>query len=178
MKMMSAESTTRLWIDAAGRARARRVRRIVRYVIALPFVGLGAMQMGAIFQWATRTATWWALVPLALHAIAIALAVGLPVVSRASRGTDLRGFRTTLVSGFGDRASRLRALKDTVLLEVALLFAWPLLRSAVNGGVLQWGVGFTISACALAVIWPLQRIAEAQRAESERLQAYDDRDHA
>ncbi|MBC7897693.1 MAG: hypothetical protein H7066_19905 [Cytophagaceae bacterium] len=145
-------------------------------MLSAPVIVLGAMQMGAIYHWATRTATWWALVPLALHALAIALAVGLPVVTRSSRRKDLRGFRAALVTGFGDRASRLHALKDTVLLEVALLFAWPLATTALAGGVLRWGVGFTIAVCALAVIWPLQRIADAQRSEGERLQGLVDRD--
>lgn len=176
--MMSAESTARLWIDAAGRARARRARRVVGYALAIPVMALGAMQMGAIYQWATRTATWWALVPLTLHALAIVLAVGLPVVSGASLAKDVRGFRATMVSGFGDRVARLRALKDTVLLEVALLFAWPLVATAFTGGVLRWGVGFTIAVCSLAVLWPLQRIAAAQCDESERLQGLDDSDAA
>lgn len=77
-----------------------------------------------------------------------------------------------------DRASRLHALKDTVLIEVALLFAWPLVTTAFAGGVLRWGVGFTIAFCALAVIWPLQRIAEAQPTEGERLQGLVDLDAA
>jgi hypothetical protein len=158
--------------------RARRVRRFARYALALPVMALGAMQMGAVYHWATRTATWWALVPLVLHALAIALAVGLPVVSRASLGKDVRGFRASIVAGFGDRAARLRALKDTVLLEAALLFAWPLVTTAFTGGVLRWGVGFTIAVCSLAVLWPLQRIAVAQRAEGERLQGLDGSDAA
>lgn len=174
--MMTAESTARLWIDAAGRARARRIRRVVRWLVAAPFMAMGAMQMGAIYHWATRTATWWALVPLGLHMLAIALAFGLPVAPAKALTVGVRGFRQSLMNGFGDRAARLRALKDTVLLEVALLFAWPLVTTAFAGGTLRWGVGFTIACCALLVLWPLQRVAEAQRAESERLLGLEDRD--
>jgi hypothetical protein len=39
----------------------------------------------------------------------------------------------------------------------------------MTGDVVRWGVTFTTAICSLAILWPLQRIADAQRAESRRL---------
>jgi len=37
-------------------------------------------------------------------------------------------------------------------------------------------VTFTTAICSLAILWPLQRITDAERVESRRLLGVDDRD--
>jgi hypothetical protein len=163
------DALAREWIEVATRARARHVRRVLGYTALVALMALGVVQFGAILLWAARTTTWWALVPAGIHALALVLAIGMPARSGTSLIAPVQGFRTHLAQRLGDRAARLRALRSAVMLEAALLFAWPLARLIVSGATLRWGVTFTTAICSLAILWPLQRITDAQRAESRRL---------
>ena len=169
------DALTREWMDIATRTRGRHVRRVVVTSGLVCMALLGVMQLGAILMWAGRTTTWWALVPVAIHVLGIALALGWPARSRPSLLAPVRGFKGNVARRLGDRAERLRALRTVVMLESALLFLWPLLRLLMWADGPRWGVTFTTSICALAILWPLQRITDAQRDESRRLLGvYDD----
>ena len=172
----NADALAREWMDVASRARARHLRRVLGYTALALLMASGIVQFGAILLWAARTATWWALVPAGLHALAIAMALGLPASSGTSLIAPAHGFKGHVSRQLGDRAARLRALRTVVMLEGALLFAWPLVRWVVLGDTPRWGVTFTTAICSLAILWPLQRITRAQRAESRRLLGVDDSD--
>ena len=169
-----ADAVVREWADVATRARARYVRRVLVTSLLVLVMALGALQFGAILLWAVRTMTWWALAPAGLHAFAILLAVGLPSRAGTSLDASVQSFKRQLAERFGDRAARLRALRSALLIESALLFAWPLVRFLATGDTPRWGVTFTTAICSLAILWPLQRITDAQRAESERLLRMND----
>jgi hypothetical protein len=171
----NSETLAREWVRVAARARARHVRRVLTWSALILVMMLGVLQFSAILLWAVRTMTWWALAPAGIHALGIALALGLPAWSGTSLLAHAPGFRRDLATRFGDRVARLRALRTVVLLEAVLLFVWPLVRLAVSGDVPRWGVTFTTAVCSLAILWPLLRIADAQRAESQRLSGVDDR---
>ena len=170
------DALAREWMDVATRARARHLRRVLVTSGLVLVMVLGVVQFGSILLWAARTATWWALGPAGLHALGLLLAIGWPTHSGASLLGPVQGFKGHVARRLGDRADRLRALRTVVMLESALLFAWPLLRYVVSGDTPRWGVTFTTAICSLAVLWPLQRITEAERAESRRLLGVDDRD--
>lgn len=164
-----ADALAREWMHVATRARARHTRRVlVTWALVLLMLA-GVTQLGAILLWAARTTTWWALAPVALHALGILLAVGWPARSGTSLLAPARGFKAHMAERLSDRVERLRALRTVVLLECGLLFVWPLVRFVVTGATPRWGVTFTTAVCSLAILWPLQRIAHAQRAESRRL---------
>jgi hypothetical protein len=165
----SADGVVREWADVATRARARYVRRVLVTSVLVLVMGLGAVQFGAILLWAFRTTTWWALAPAGLHALAILLAVGLPSRAGMSLDANVQSFKRQVAERFGDRAARLRALRMALVIEGALLFALPLVRFLATGDTPRWGVTFTTAVCSLAILWPLQRITDAQRAETERL---------
>lgn len=165
----AADVLAREWVNVAARARARHVRRVLASSVLILVMAAGVVQFGSILLWAVRTMTWWALAPAGLHALGIALALGLPAWSGVHLGAPVGRFRSELAERLGDRVARLRALRTVVLLEAGLLFVWPLARFAVTGVVPRWGVTFTTAICSLAILWPLQRIAVAQRAESRRL---------
>lgn len=165
----SADAVVREWADVATRARARYVRRVIVTSLLVLVMALGAVQFGAILLWAVRTMSWWALAPAGLHALAIVLAVGLPSWSGMSLAANVQGFKRQVAERLGDRATRLRALRTALVMESALLFAWPLVRFLATGDLPRWGVTFTTAVCSLAILWPLQRITDAQRAETERL---------
>ena len=170
------DALAREWMDVASRARARHLRRVLVTSALVLVMVMGVVQFGAILLWAARTTTWWALAPAGLHALGLALAIGWPAHAGASLLVPVQGFKGHLAGRLGDRAERLRALRIVVMLESVLLFAWPLLRYVATGETPRWGVSFTTAICSLAILWPLQRITDAQRAESRRLLGMDDRD--
>jgi len=170
------DALARDWMKVATRARTRHVRRVLVTSALVLVMVLGVVQFGAILVWAARTTTWWALAPAGLHALGLLLAVGWPAHSGASLLAPVQGFKGRVARRLGDRAERLRALRTVGMLESALLFAWPLLRYLTSGGTPRWGVTFTTAICSLAILWPLQRITDAQRVESRRLLGVDDRD--
>ena len=170
------DALAREWMDVAARARARHLRRMLVTSTLVLVMVLGVVQFGAILLWAARTTTWWALAPVGLHALGLLLAIGWPTHAGASLLGPVQGFKGHVARRLGDRAERLRALRTVVMLESALLFAWPLLRYVFSGDTPRWGVTFTTAICSLAILWPLQRITDAQRVESRRLLAVDDRD--
>lgn len=172
----NADALARDWADVATRARARHVRRLLVTLALMLVMVAGLFQFGNILLWVVRTTTWWALVPAGLHALGILLAIGLPAFSGASLSVVPSGFKRQMADRFGDRFARLRALRTVVTAEAAMLFAWPLLRYVATGEQIRWGVTFTVAICSLAILWPLQRIANAQRAESRRLLGVDDSD--
>jgi hypothetical protein len=163
------DALAREWVRVAGRARARYVRRVlVTSALALVIL-LGIVEFGAVLLWAVRTTTWWALAPAGVHALGILLAIGWPARSGTSLLAPVPGFKAYVARRVGDRVERLRALCTVVLAESGLLFVWPLARLVAFGEQPRWGVAFTTAICSLAILWPLQRIADAQRAESRRL---------
>ena len=159
----------RQWIDVAHRARVRHTRRVLVTSMLMLVMALGLLQFGAILLWAARTTTWWALLPTGVHALGIGIALGWPVHAGTSLLEAVHGFRMQLGTRFADRVERMRALRTVVAIECAMLFAWPLARFLVTGAPPRWSVTFTTAFCSLAILWPLERIAEAQRAESRRL---------
>ena len=172
----ASDALAREWMGVATRARARHLRRVLVTSVLVLVMVLGVLQFGAILLWAARTTMWWALAPAGLHALGLVLAIGWPAHSGVSLLAPVQGFKEHVARRFGDRSERLRALRTVVLLESALLFAWPLLRYLAWGETPRWGVPFTTAICLLAILWPLQRITDAQRAESRRLLGVDDRD--
>jgi hypothetical protein len=172
----NADALAREWMEVATRARARHVRRVLGYSALVLVMLLGSAQLGSILLWAARTATWWALAPVLVHVLAMALALGLPAHAGASILSRVPGFKGHVAARLTDRVARLHLLRTAVMLEAALLFSWPLARLVALGETPRWGVTFTTAVCTLAILWPLQRIARAQRAESERLLSVDDRD--
>ena len=175
--MPSAPDTlAREWMEVATRARARHARRVLVTSGLVLLMALGVAQLGAILAWAARTTTWWALVPVGLHALGIVLAIGWRGRSGTSLLAPVQRFKGHLARRLADRAERLRALRTVVMLESALLFVWPLVRFVASGDTPRWGVTFTTAVCSLAILWPLQRITDAQRAESRRLLGVDDSD--
>ena len=170
------DALTREWMDVATRARTRYVRRVLVTSALVLLMALGLMQLGNVLLWAARTATWGALIPVGLHALGIAIAIGWPARAGTSLLTPVQGFKGQVARRFADRAERLRALRTVVTLESALLFAWPLVRFVASGETPRWGVTFTTAVCSLAILWPLHRITDAQRAESRRLLGVEDRE--
>jgi hypothetical protein len=170
------DALAREWMDVATRARARHLRRVLVTSALVLVMVLGFVQFGAILLWAARTTTWWALAPAGLHALGLVLVIGWPAHAGASLLAPVQGFKGHVARRLGDRAERLRALRTVVMLESALLFAWPLLRYVASGDTPRWGVPFTTAICSLAILWPLQRITDAERVESRRLLGLDDRD--
>jgi hypothetical protein len=163
----SSATLTADWLEVARRAHSRRTRRLLMTVALTPLMALGALGMVVILRWATRETEWWAVMPVAIHALAILLALGAP--SRGRLNSEVASFRRFLARHFADRAARVHALLRAVLVESTALFLWPFLVSLAAGTSPRWGVEFTAAVSALLVLWPAARIARAQQAESGRL---------
>lgn len=171
-----ASATVQAWSQAARRARTRRTRRWVRVALLAPIAVLSAAWIGMILWWAVRGAVWWALVPMLAHVGAILLALGWPTQPSLA-ATAPQDFTARIVATVHDRLARLRALRQALLVEWALLFALPLVQYLVAAQPVRWGITFTAALSALCVVWPLECIARAQREEGARLLALhgDDR---
>lgn len=155
------------WVRAAERAPGIAVRQwIVRSLLAFVAI-VGALDLVGLTRWGWRSGQAGLIVLIAVHVLAIVIAVGLPL-RHDTLGAPERSLRLVL-RGFGDRADRLRALAIVMTLELGVRFALPPLMTLVVGDKLRWPAGFVVAAAACLVVWPLQRIAASQRAEAERL---------
>jgi hypothetical protein len=172
-----ADAITEAWIRVA-QSTPRRARR--RSMLALAIVvgfGLltipGGIVLWGVMRWVLRVHALSAIAPLAPHLFAIALALGLPNGFRLPTGglpSELR----RRVTRFESRAERLHALRQVLVIESALLGVYPLLAALVTHDLPRWGVSSVIAVASTTVVWPLERIARAQRAEGERLAALSD----
>jgi hypothetical protein len=160
--------------DATPR-RARR-RSILRVAMVILFTALtipGGIVLWGVSSWMLRTHALLAAAPLFTHLAAIALALGLPsrfgMVSEHDASTTRK-----LLSRFASRADRLRALRTALVIESAVLGALPVLSAVVTRELPRWGVAAVIAVASTTIVWPLERIARAQRNEAKRLSALTD----
>ena len=162
------------WAIAATRAPRMAARRAILTVVVraglLGLMALGLMHTRTLVLWGLRMDQSIVLTLIATHFIAVFLAVGLPAVRRES-SEQSRSFLGALRHRYADRTDRLRALSRVIALETGVLFAYPPIMALAAGRQLRWPVEFVIAVTSWMIVWPLYRIARAQRREAERLTA-------
>ena len=160
------------WAVVASRVPGIAARRAMRsFVLRAALVCMmvpGIVHTRNLVVWALRLGQASALALIATHFIALLIAVGLPTMTPAS-SEYAQSFLGRARARYGDRSERLRALSRAIALEIALWFAYPPIMLMVADRRLQWPVGFVIAATSWTIVWPLYRIALAQRREAERL---------
>jgi hypothetical protein len=162
-------------IAAMTPRRARR-RSILRMATAILFAALtipGGVVLWGVSSWMVRTHALLAAAPLFTHLVAILLAVGLPSNVGAAREHGTSSIRRRL-SRFASRADRLHALRTVLVVESAVLGALPLVSALVTQDLPRWGVAAVVAVASTTIVWPLERIARAQRNEAKRLAALAD----
>jgi hypothetical protein len=159
------------WTRVAERAPGIAVRQwIARTLLALVAI-VGALNLLGLTRWGWRSSQAGLVVLIAVHVIALVIAIGLPLRRDVLAAPERSMAR--VLRGYGDRADRLRALAIVMTIELGVRFALPPVMTLVAGNLLRWPAEFVVTGAACLVVWPLQRIAASQRAETERLSAMD-----
>ncbi len=156
------------WARLAARAP---VISVLRWALRLVLVALtipGILYLHLLVRWGVNAGHGRMLFLIGLHVGALILAMGIPS-ARPSRTARPGRFLAAIRERYGARADRLLALGWAVTIETVVLFLIPPIATAVAGHKLQWPVEFVIAVVVCSVVWPLERIARAARAEAHRI---------
>jgi hypothetical protein len=159
------------WVRVAERAPGMVVRQAAGRVMLALVAIIGTLYLVNLGLWGWRAGQARLIVLIAVHVLALALALGLPVRPDALAAHEHSLARP--LRGYGDRADRLRALAIAMSLELGVRFALPPILTLVTGSQLRWPASFVVAGAACFVVWPLQRLAASQRAEVNRLSAME-----
>ncbi|NOT08647.1 MAG: hypothetical protein HOP28_10640 [Gemmatimonadales bacterium] len=162
-----------LWGRAAsGVRREMRRRRLTQAMFGLLAIP-GLIELTLIWRWSlSQSSPSWLLgTAFAIHFGLVVVALG-PAI-RPSGAADTRSLLHRLTVRYAGRIERLRLLRYALFAETLLLGLVPVARALIGDGPLRWDAFFTLAVATLSVVWPLERIALAQRSESRRLAASD-----
>jgi len=168
-----AAAWSRIAAATPRRARRRAILRVATVILLAALTIPGGVVLWGVAGWMVRTHALLAAAPLLTHLIAILLAVGLPSTLGAARGHDASSIRRAL-NRFASRADRLHSLRTVLVIESAVLGALPLAIAGVTHDLPRWGVAAVVAAASTTIVWPLERIARAERNEAKRLAALAD----